>query len=465
MRIIKIILEKITGVSLFIKVMGIALFLIFLFGLGAIFQTKIIFENFFFEQIKDRMVATARYIKYQLEENILAGDIIKIREIIENELKTNRDVKYIIILDNEYRVLIKSIKQSVSNEFVKINKLNGREYNIECFKCELGNVCDIIMPLTNQKTGYLRIGISDELKNIYMSKIFNKLILYFLITAIIGVLISYCLSYILNQPIRGLISSIEKVKTGDYNIEIKPWFKDEIGELTTEFSKMIKSIKESQELRKKLMQRIISAQEEERLRISRELHDKTGQTIVYLKIAAKSVEKDIREEIVVKKFSEFVSLLNTAFEEIHNLILELRNPILNDFGLYYAIKEYLEKVKDSGIKYNLLVNNGIENLRLNNEAEIQIFKVIQESIINILKHSKATEVNIKLNKDKDKLIVKIEDNGKGFEVSKINLNESIGIFGMQERVGMIGGNFKIESKINSGTTISISVPIIKGGNA
>ncbi|MDO8734805.1 MAG: sensor histidine kinase, partial [Elusimicrobiota bacterium] len=212
-----------------------------------------------------------------------------------------------------------------------------------------------------------------------------------------------------------------------------------------------------------LMQRIISSQEDERNRIARELHDSIGQVLTSVKIGMKSVESDILSEGGRKKIEKFRILLDASLEDIHNLAVELRPPLLTDFGLFKAIENYSKEFENNfDIKVHYKIIKLSESYRLPSTIEIGLYRVIQEALTNIAKHANATEVDIIFEKTDSEMLLSISDNGKGFETKTImskTERRSLGIFGMQERISILGGNLKIDSIPRGGTKIGIEIPL------
>ena len=222
-------------------------------------------------------------------------------------------------------------------------------------------------------------------------------------------------------------------------------------------------LKQNEEMRQKLIEKIIYTQEDERNRIARELHDKTGQTLTSLKIGLKSFESGIEKDDMKNKLESFRTLLNSSLEDIHNLAVELRPPLLDDFGFLKAVRKYVEEFENTfPVKVEYKTSGFSENTKLLSSLEIGLYRVIQEAFTNIIKHAKADKVNITLQKKKSDLILTITDDGVGFDMDKIKTTSGrkpIGLFGMQERIYILGGKFNIKSDINKGTEIYIKVPI------
>jgi signal transduction histidine kinase len=459
------ILDKITGVSLFIKVMGIALFLIILFGFATIVETRSLFKKTIKNEISEKQTAILRQMDYKLSELIVTGDLFDIYTLIEEISKIYSDIRYIIILNNQNHVIAHTFPHPLSSELISANQINSDGTpHIEILETEEGIITDIAYPIFGGKIGIIRLGITDNHLNMVINKLTENLAFGVLFVSLIGVIISYILAFTLNKPITNLLKGINQVRLGNMNIKINPWFKDEIGNLTEAFNEMIISLKHEYEMRRELMKKIITAQEEERQRISRELHDVTGQCLSSIKIGLKSIESCFSSPEAKLKLEEFRTLLNKSLDEIHTLSVELRPPLLSDFGVFKAIEDLVNKLSANfSIKTNYTVSNSLKNQRFSPILEIGIYRIVQEAISNIEKHSKATEVKINFEKEDNKLILSIEDNGIGFSYEYISLKKSgrshIGLIGMKERAKILGGKLEIISAPQKGTKIIMEVPI------
>lgn len=456
---IKFVIKQITSVSLFIKIMGIALLIIVIFGASVIFNTRHITESFFEEQSKKRLIMTAKYFTLQVEEFLITGDFANTYNLIKDTLKLYDELRYIIIYDTEDRILFNSTNRPLSKEFINANKLKD-DYNIEIINTEFGRIYDIILPISFGNKAYLRMGMDSASTLKRKDEITNRLLYFFAFIAFVGILISYTLAAIINIPIKNLINAIDKIKKGNLNVRVRPWFDDEIGKLSQEFNNMTETIYKEQLARRELIQKLIKTQEEERLRISRELHDRTGQSISSIKMAIRSIELSISDVNIKKRFSEFAEILNTTLEDIHSLSLELRNPLLTDFGLVKAIEEEIATISknNKNIEISFIVGEEVKNRRFAKEIEVQMFRIFQEALLNAIKHSSATHIKIFLQKeDASSITMKIIDNGRG--IVENPERRGIGLIGMKERAEIIKADLKIISNKNEGTHIILSVPI------
>ncbi|MBI0577708.1 sensor histidine kinase [Neobacillus cucumis] len=207
--------------------------------------------------------------------------------------------------------------------------------------------------------------------------------------------------------------------------------------------------------------KIIEAQEEERKRMSREIHDGPAQMLANVIMRSDLIERVYRESGPEDAFSEihsFKKMVRSALYEVRRIIYDLRPMALDDLGLVPTLRKYLltieEYHKHSKIDF---VNIGLEH-RLPAKYEVALFRMIQESVQNALKHANACEIKVKLEMTKTAITVLIKDNGAGFDTSQ-KKPESFGIMGMKERVDLLDGEIIIESKIGKGTAVTIHVPL------
>lgn len=193
--------------------------------------------------------------------------------------------------------------------------------------------------------------------------------------------------------------------------------------------------------------RLLTAQEEERRRVGRELHDGVGSLLTAALLTLKVAEK--RPE----KLPEARKRVAEALEEVRRLSRELRIPLLDDLGLKEALARYLETYAKNGLK----VEAHLEVPPLPKEKEVALFRVVQEALTNILRHAKAQRVRVRLWREGDRLFGVVEDDGVGFDPEKTPA--SVGLLGMQERVQSLGGSFLVHAAPGQGTRVEFGVPL------
>jgi signal transduction histidine kinase len=234
-----------------------------------------------------------------------------------------------------------------------------------------------------------------------------------------------------------------------------------------ENARLYAEVQRKEQLRGELLHRVISAQEDERKRIARELHDETSQGLSALMIGLDTVRMALANDPskADAHLSSCKALSETLLKNVHRLIADLRPTLLDDLGLVPAIAWYGEqRLQLLGITFHLQEDS--HGIRLPLSVETALFRIVQEAITNVIRHANATVVTVLLNRYSDWIVLQIADNGKGFDpqASKISDHQSngFGLRGMQERVAILGGAFEVATAPSRGTTITVRVPIPLG---
>ncbi|MBO0961496.1 sensor histidine kinase [Neobacillus sp. MM2021_6] len=208
--------------------------------------------------------------------------------------------------------------------------------------------------------------------------------------------------------------------------------------------------------------KIIEAQEEERKRLSREIHDGPAQMLANVIMRSDLIERVYRDRGPDEAFSEihnYKIMVRSALYEVRRIIYDLRPMALDDLGLVPTLRKYLQTIeeyhKQSKINF---VNMGLER-RLPAKFEVALFRIIQESVQNAIKHANACEIAVKMEITKTAVTVLIKDNGVGFDLTE-RKPESFGMIGMKERVDLLDGEITFHSKIDKGTEVFIRVPLL-----
>ncbi len=295
-------------------------------------------------------------------------------------------------------------------------------------------------------------------------------------------------------PIVALTASAERIAAGDLDRPIPAFADDEVGRLGDSLERMRVALRGSletiarhnQELegrveartrelqdlysqlqareawREELLRKVISAQEDERKRLARELHDETSQTLSALAMKIETALAAWPGTSSRDLLTEARALTVRILEELHRLIFDLRPSVLDDLGLLSAIRWYAERhLEPRGIAVRCEFS-GID-ARLPPELETALFRVAQEAITNIAKHSRAETVLIQCFERGDQIVIEVEDDGRGFSPESLPppaaRERGLGLLGMRERVELFGGTIEIDSAPGSGTRIAISVPV------
>jgi signal transduction histidine kinase/ligand-binding sensor domain-containing protein len=222
----------------------------------------------------------------------------------------------------------------------------------------------------------------------------------------------------------------------------------------------VKKRTKTEESLRQLSAHLHEVREEERIRIAREIHDELGQQLTVLKMDVSWVLKKLAptDDANRQKLEDMMDMLGHTVKTVRRIASELRPTLLDDLGLIAAMEWHLKEFEERfGIKTQL--EEPGEQLSLSDTAKIGLFRIFQESLTNVARHSQAKKVKISLSVKNEYIILCIEDDGIGFDQEKISRKRTLGILGMKERTAMIRGNYEISSINGKGTTIVVSVPL------
>ena len=220
----------------------------------------------------------------------------------------------------------------------------------------------------------------------------------------------------------------------------------------------------AEESRVQLLHRLVGAHEEERSRIARELHDKMGQYLTVLILELHSLTEICRNHPPSHtRILRLLQVTDELMQEVHHLAWELRPAVLNDLGLNAALGSYLTQWSErNGIALDFHSCN-LDKQMLSPDIETTVYRIVQESLTNILKHAQAKQVSIVIECQQNNLQVMVEDNGKGFDTEYLSYKATaegrLGVVGMQERAAIVEGTLNIESTPDAGTIVFVRIPL------
>ncbi|HEY95695.1 MAG TPA: GAF domain-containing protein [Dehalococcoidia bacterium] len=231
-----------------------------------------------------------------------------------------------------------------------------------------------------------------------------------------------------------------------------------------ENARMLDNLKIQQLQVEQLLGQVVLAQEEERNRISIELHDSVAQWLVAVSYGIQSFRHELPDKEVEKARSELSDMEGTvtkSLKELRRVVVGLRPPALDELGLIKTIRQSLDDLTADGIVSDY--NQTGKSFRLPSSIEIAVYRIVQESLINIRKHANATKVALSVKYNPDELNLEIRDNGQGFNLVQ-TLDSAIavghlGLLGMKQRAEMLGGNMNIKTGEGTGTTVSVNFPV------
>ena len=228
-------------------------------------------------------------------------------------------------------------------------------------------------------------------------------------------------------------------------------------------ARLYQELQRKERMRGELLQKVITAQEEERKRIARELHDQTSQALAALAVAVGTAAAQAAEGADVSdSLTRMRQLAVDTLEEVHRLIFDLRPTMLDDLGLVAAMRWYAEtRLAEAGIKVRF--ETAGEERRLSTQVETALYRVVQEAVNNVVNHSGAQYFTLTFVLKDDSVTISMMDDGWGFDMAELarsrDEKRGLGLMGMKERVELLGGTFALYSELGGGTKITVEVPL------
>ena len=234
---------------------------------------------------------------------------------------------------------------------------------------------------------------------------------------------------------------------------------------TRELAGLYEQLEGREAMCKRLLGKVLTGQEEERARLARELHDTVGQSLTAVIMTTTAVENSLPADLVTgkEKLANVRSIAVQTLHDLRGLIFDLRPEVLDDLGLGLALHSQVKKyLEPAGVQVQLRAA-GLKD-ELPAEVETAVFRVVQEAITNIARHAHASEASISLTKKGNKLIVRVEDNGVGFDPDQTMQRQqhAWGLRGMEERITLLEGRFYVGSKPGNGTLVLAEIPLNHG---
>ncbi|MEE9338022.1 MAG: ATP-binding protein [Methylococcaceae bacterium] len=259
------------------------------------------------------------------------------------------------------------------------------------------------------------------------------------------------------SAIHSIVDHLKGIEKGEYQNKLPDFSTQEYGDIATAVNHMTDVLDSTRRQNRALTQHSLEIQEEERQRLSQELHDEFGQSLTAIKVMAVTAA---HEKADTKKITgSIVEICDHLMTVVRSMMKQLHPLILTELGLKATLEDMVNQWEDrhASMSFNLNCDDAVD--MLGRTIVIQIFRVIQESLTNIIRHADANHVtiNIKIKSNPDVLDLSIIDDGQGCNLDKIT--SGFGLLGMEERINLLGGSFKIQSQVNQGTQINAQLPL------
>jgi signal transduction histidine kinase len=456
------------GVNIRIKIIGIVLGLVALLGIAVTWQVRQLLSYTMYTQLSEQAVALTRDLAARSTDPILINDLYELHSLLQDTQINHPNVRYAFIIDAEGYVLAHTFNGGFPEDLIDVNKVTENDYeHTAILNTTKGQIWDTAVPIFDGRAGTARLGLSDVQVQQTIDAVTGQLLLTTVMVSVVGITAAAFLTWILTRPILDLVDATQAVGHGDFSYQAKRWADDEIGELTDAFNTMIDGLAkaeseqvEREQIRAQYVHTVIIAQEDERKRIARELHDSTSQSLTSMMIGLKALADSCHVPELQKHVEDLRHVAGQTLDDVHSLSLQLRPSVLDDLGLPEAIRRHVADCRKRNTLDIDLAIQGLDETRLPTEVETALYRIIQEALTNMIRHSEAQTASIFIERNHTKVLTVIEDDGKGFDQSSIDWHEGhLGLYGIQERVELLSGQFTIETEIGQGASLFIEIPL------
>jgi len=459
------------SVSLKLKILGLALALILLFGAVTIYKVQAaLSENFdAFLREESRFVATE--LSYQTHDYLLINDMYGLTQMLRNAVQNRPDLRYVFVRNGAGQVVAHTFEGGFPADLLEKGPgLVPQRSEPKLLPTNEGSIWEATAGISNGNEGEVVVGVKGDSLRRQIGAITDSLVRTTLLVAIFGVLLSLGLTWIITRPVTRLLEATRAVRRGDYSVILAPMeSQDELGKLMEGFNAMVCSLAsadkarlEKEQLQRDFLHRVMAGQEGERKRIARELHDQTGQALASVMVDLRMLENAKNESEARQSISRLRKAITEEMEAIHNLAVALRPSVLDDLGLVPAVEMLVRSfINRHGISVELTII-GFAEKRPDACTETCVYRIVQEALSNVARHAGATEVNVLLEWRGEKIRGVIEDNGIGFAPDLVDAKTKLGVLGMRERVQLLQGTFRIESSPGEGAMLVFEMPVKAG---
>ena len=435
------------------KIIGIVLMLTMVFGLVITWQVRSKMIAVTGEELRLHGESFASELAGELAGPAATRDLATATAILDRGVESHPDSVSAVLFDSGGQILARAVGEGATNSPLGPESGSG------------GSVHEFSTPVPGAVGGWVTAGMSDARLRREADDLTLQLLLMTLGVSAVGIAAATFLAWLLTRPIIDLVGTTRRVGRGDRDARATVWAEDEIGALADSFNLMIDEIEDSRKayavsegIRARLLEQLIGAQEDERKRIARELHDGVGQSLSSMVLGLTLLERSDDMPATLRGQAVDIRRMSAeTLDQVRRIGRELRPSVLDDLGLAAALERYVAdfRIQHPGIETELHCQLPD---RLEPAVETALYRVVQEAMTNVARHSGARTLGVLISERSGVIRTIIEDDGTGFDPEAERRNgESVGIHGMVERIEILAGRLDIESS-SAGTTVYAEVP-------
>lgn len=459
-------LVAVSGVSVSTKILGIVLALTLTLGLGVTLQVRSVMTETLLDELHNRGHSVVSDLAARSVTLLQQKEYAGLEQLLTETVRNHPDTRYAFIADANGAILADTFADQVPPALLALTPTIPpvRDYHLHYENYE-GEIHDFAHPIFATDGAFIRLGLGESRLRGIVDDTTRRMLLTTFYVAIAGVLAAVLLTWLLTRPILDLVTTTNRVRLGDLTARAPHWTDDEIGKLADAFNQMIGELERTQQAviekeaaRTHLLSRLLSAQEDERKRIARDLHDDIGQALTSVLVGIKMLEQHDDGSQTQHKIEALRQIVNETLTRVRLLSRQLRPSALDDLGLAAALERYIGEFTSRYPELNVDLHCSITH-RLPATVETSLYRIIQEAMTNAARHSSARTLSVLVSQREGHAHAIIEDNGHGFDVNCMRrAGSSVGLHSMLERTQLLGGALEIESN-NDGTTVYVEIPL------
>lgn len=457
---------RLRSVPIFYKTIGVVGIFAVIFGLVIFGTTHHDLNESLYELLEERAVVEANGLAEKLALPMDQHDLALIHKAIERKVELSTDISYIIVRGKDGRIITHTFGSELPPQLKAppVHVIPAQHFSRVLDSRDGVRIFELYYGIAQGERGFVQLGLTDRMVRKQLGHLASSTITSIVISVIIGVLLGVLLTSLIVQPIHNLKAAAIEVTCGNFEARSKVFSDDEIGELANAFNKMAaslqryrKDMEEKERARLELIERVVSSHEDERKIISRELHDDLGQLLLAILMdirSRKGASKELSSEL-----ESLETQIEQVIDEINHIISGMRPSVLDNYGIDQALESYLQDFSERHgieVSYKFTTYDGFD--RLPSIVEMSLYRIVQESLHNIVKYASASHVSILLIVSHSATTLLVEDDGIGFDPKSVRRQDGVGLVSMHERATLLGGAIDFESQPGQGTTIRTTIP-------
>ncbi len=444
------------------KILGIILGVVLLLGLGITMQVRSSMIGFMNSELDRLGQSHVAQLAHEVSEVFAADETDLLVSELDEAVAQDADSAYAFVLTADGEMVAHTFNDSAIPADLVVTARSAEPH----FDLPDGSgVVHNYSAVTDDGQHVVVLGLSEARPTETIDGTTRRLLLTTFLVGLVGAGAAALLTWLLTRPILDLARTTTKIAHHDLSTRATVWANDEIGSLAKSINQMVAeleanrdTIAESQEARSRLLKQLISAQEEERKRIARDLHDTVGQALSSIMLDASLIERSANSAAQQTRAIGLRQLSAETLEQVRRMSRELRPSVLDDLGLAAALDRYAAEFQLRFPEMVIELHCDLP-VRLPPAVETGLYRVVQEGMTNVARHSHARTLSVLVTQRGSTVLAIVEDDGTGFDPEQARTNgQSVGLHGMRERIELLDGTFEIESN-SSGTTLYVEIEL------